>query len=673
MNNQRRHPLHSMKNSLSMRLLSFLATLCLLFVIPAKAAQSGDFTYTSTATEVAITGYTAAGGAVTIPGSIGGLPVTSIGNNAFFNRSGLTSVTIPNSVKSIGDYAFYDCYLLTSLTIPNSVTSIGNRAFSSCSGLTSVTIPNSVTSIGSSAFSYCTGLTSVAIGNSVASIGSSAFYYCTGLTSLTADAANPNYSSMDGVLFDKKQTTLIQYPIGKTGGYTIPNGVTSVGSDAFYYCRGLTSVTIPNSVTSIGSSAFSYCTGLTSVAIGDSVVSIGSNSFYSCSDLTSVTIGNSVTSIGSSAFSNCSGLTSVTIPNSVTSIGSSAFSYCTGLTSVAIGNSVASIGSSAFSNCTGLTGVTIPDSVTSIGSSAFSYCTGLTSAAIGNSVASIGNSAFSDCTGLTGVTIGNSVASIGNGAFLACPNLLSIYIKGNAPTLDATVFTSNLRSNVYYRLGTTGWTSTYGGLYTVPLGLPTITVQPSSVIANPGENAAFSVIAKTTSPLTLSYQWQKNGLVIQSATAESLHLNSIQSADVGTYTVIITNDIGSVSSAVTLTLNQGTLYTQSQYESAFQVGLNAGMTLGMATGRTQVTDFPNNYGLYSLSQVQALHVGTPLLTKDSASGKFKLTIGVEKSTNLVNFSPMAIPVGAATINAQGEVEFEFTSPDNAAFFRIKSH
>jgi len=616
-----------MKYFLSMRVLSFLAALCLLSVIPAKGAQSGDFHYTATATEVAITGYTGAGGAVTIPSSIGGLPVTSIGNNAFFNRSGLTSVTIPNSVTRIGEYAFYNCYLLTSVTIPNSVTSIGNNAFSRCSGLTSVTIPNSVTSIGYTAFDQCTGLTSV-----------------------TADAANPNYSSMDGVLFDKNQTTLIQYPIGKTGGYTIPNGVTSVGSDAFSNCRGLTSVTIGNSVVSIGNSAFSYCRGLTNVTIGDSVVSIGSNAFNSCSDLTSVTIGNSVASIGSSAFSNCTGLTGVTIPNSVTSIGSSAFSYCSGLTSVAIGNSVASIGSSAFS-----------------------YCSGLTSAAIGNSVASIGNSAFSNCTGLTGVTIGNSVASIGNGAFLACPNLLSIYIKGNAPTLDATVFTSNLRSNVYYRSGTTGWTSTYGGLYTVPLGLPTITGQPSSVIANPGENAAFSVIAKTTFPLTLSYQWQKNGLVIPNATTESLHLNSIQPADVGTYTVIITNDIGSVSSAVTLTLNQGTLYTQSQYESAFQVGLNAGMTLGMATGRTQVTDFPNNYGLYSLSQVQALHVGPPLLTKDSASGKFKLTIGVEKSTNLVNFSPMAIPVGAATINAQGEVEFEFTSPDNAAFFRIKSH
>ena len=409
------------------------------------------------------------------------------------------------------------------------------------------------------------------------------------------------------------------------------------------------------------------------MTIGSGVTSIGEYAFQSCTGLTSVTIGNSVTSIGSGAFQSCSGLTSVTIPNSVTSIGNTAFYSCTGLTSVAIPNSVTSIGIQAFNSCTGLTSLTIGSSVTSIGSGAFQSCTALTTVAIPNSVTSIGSNAFQSCTGLTSVTIGSGVTSIGTSAFLTCPNLLSIYIKGNAPALGTTVFTSNSRSNVYYRSGTTGWTSTYGGLSTVALGLPTITAQPSSIIANPGENAAFSVIAKTTFPLTLSYQWQRNGLAIPSATADSLYLNSIQSANVGTYTVIISNDIGSVSSAVTLTLTQGALYTQSQYDSALQAGLNAGMAVGMATGRAQVTDFPNNYGLYSLPQVQALHVGTPLLAKDSATGKFKLTIGVEKSTNLVNFSPMAIPVGAATINPQGKMEFQFTAPDNAAFYRLETH
>ena len=147
--------------------------------------------------------------------------MTSIGSSAFSLCSGLTSVTIPNSVTSIGGGAFYNCSGLTSVTIPNSVTSIGDNVFRECSGLTSVTIPNSVTSIGGSAFDGCSGLTSVTIPNSVTSIGNFAFADCSGLTSVT-----------------------------------IPNSVTSIGNYAFYYCKGLTSVTIPNSVTSIGDEAF---------------------------------------------------------------------------------------------------------------------------------------------------------------------------------------------------------------------------------------------------------------------------------------------------------------------------------------------------------------------------------------------------------------------------------
>ena len=262
--------------------------------------------------------------------------VTSIGAYAFYNCSGLTSITIPNSVTSIGEGAFYGCSGLTSITIPNSVTSIGERAFYGCYGLTSVTIPNSVTSIEYDAFSSCFGLTSITIPNSVTSIGNYAFSGCSGLTSVT-----------------------------------IPNSVTSIGGYAFSGCSGLTSITIPNSVTSIGEGAFYGCSGLTSVTIGNSVTSIGNRAFSDCSGLTSVTIPNSVTSIGRSAFYGCSGLTSVTIPNSVTSIGSSAFSGCSGLTSITIPNSVTSIGERAFYGCYGLTSITIPNSVTSIGGSAF--------------------------------------------------------------------------------------------------------------------------------------------------------------------------------------------------------------------------------------------------------------------------------------------------------------
>ena len=202
--------------------------------------------------------------------------VTTIGERAFLDCTGLTSVTIPNSVTSIGEGAFGSCTGLTSVTIPNSVTSIGHGAFGSCTGLTSVTIPNSVTTIGDYAFDYCTGLTSVTIPSSITSIEDRAFSYCYSLTSIT-----------------------------------IPNSVTSIGGGAFYYCTGLTSVTIPSSVTSIEGRAFQDCTGLTSVTIPNSVTSIGGYAFEDCRGLTSMTIGSGIRYIHEQAFAACNNLEEV--------------------------------------------------------------------------------------------------------------------------------------------------------------------------------------------------------------------------------------------------------------------------------------------------------------------------------------------------------------------------
>ena len=376
-----------------------------------------------------------------IPSSIKSVTITRgiIPSNAFYNCTGLTSVTIGNSVTSIGSSAFYNCTGLTSITIPDSVTSIGERTFEGCTGLTSVTIGNSVTSIGSYVFDGTAwyndqpdGLvyagkvaykykgtmpsnTSIALKEGTLGIAGNAFYNCTGLTSVTIpdSVTSIGYEAFRGCS-------------GLTS-ITIPDSVTSIGESAFYGCKGLTSVTIGKGVTSIGHNAFNNCTGLTSVTIPDSVTSIGSNAFYGCTGLTNITIPDSVTSIGYSAFYGCKGLTSVTIPDSVTSIGYEAFRYCTRLTSVTIPDSVTSIGDSSFYNCTGLTSITIPDSVTSIGDSSFYNCTGLTSITIPDSVTSIGRYAFYN-TGLTSVTIGKGVTSIGADAFGGCNKLQDIYI-----------------------------------------------------------------------------------------------------------------------------------------------------------------------------------------------------------------------------------------------------
>ena len=192
--------------------------------------------------------------------------VTYIGKNAFVNCYGLTGpLFIPTSVTYIGEFAFQSCSGLTSVTIPNSVTSIGEFAFNNCSRLTSVTIRNGVTTIGEGAFSICTSLTSVTIPKSVTSIGEDAFYACTSLPSIIVDFNNSNYQSIDGVLFNKAGTTLVAFPGGKTGSYTIPDSVKTIDRNAFYGCTGLTSVTIPKSVTSIGQNAFCVCSSLTEV------------------------------------------------------------------------------------------------------------------------------------------------------------------------------------------------------------------------------------------------------------------------------------------------------------------------------------------------------------------------------------------------------------------------
>jgi len=280
--------------------------------------------------------------------------VTSVGNYVFSGFKNIKSVTIPNSVISVGSNAFNGCKSLTSLTIPNSVLCITNNTFSNCSSLTFInvgkgnkrfrsingvlfaknmekltlvrypagrfgayTIPSNVTNIQYGAFLGSVGLTSITIPSSVELLQEEPFAeHCIGLTSINVDDDNPQYSSIDGVLFNKDATTLIRYPEGKKGAYAIPNGVTKIRWGAFLNCTGLTSAAIPNSVTSIEQEAFAG-TSLTSIKIPGSVTSIGAAAFGFCKALTYITIPSSVTSIGELAFDFCDNLTSVTSLNPI--------------------------------------------------------------------------------------------------------------------------------------------------------------------------------------------------------------------------------------------------------------------------------------------------------------------------------------------------------------------
>jgi len=468
-------------------------------------------------------------GSYTIPNTI-----TGLGNYIMRGRGGITSITIPNSVTSIGEGAFYECSSLTSIDIPGSVTNIGGSAFYGCTAIASVTLHEGLASIGEQAFFNC-AITSINIPASVTRIGSGAFaasdnenWYWAGegftgssrLASITVDQRNQNYTSVDGVLFNKAVTELIHFPQGKGGSYTIPNTVTGLTDFAFSYRNGLTSVTIPASVTSIGANVFFGCSKLTAITVDqnnqnyasedgvlfnkekdelirfprgktgsytipNTVESIGKNAFARAGGLTSITIPSSVTSIGETAFA-ATGLKTLTLPNSITHIGSGAFTdnqelQVVGLPdnyyayeedgkggayffygclklerfiasrnnkhystvdgallskdgkrlirvpqgrqgSYTIPNTVTSIAYKAFYKAEKLTSVTIPNSVLNIGDFAFDG-SGITSADIPNSVISIGKYAFTRCAGLASVNIPASVTSIGDFAFYHCTGL----------------------------------------------------------------------------------------------------------------------------------------------------------------------------------------------------------------------------------------------------------
>ena len=429
------------------------------------------------------------------------------------------------------------------------------------SGVTSITIPEkvtynsteySVTSIGNDAFRYCHSLTSIIIPNSVTSIGSYAFSYCSSLTSIKVNANNPNYTSSDGVLYNKDITILICCPGGKTS-ITIPNSVTSIGDGAFSSCSRLTSITIEANIPpTLGTSVFED-TNLAAIYIPDNTLSVYKEAWgtdyifvnnentltihvetpgtladkifdagqrpafvttlivtgtlndddFTCMRETMTSLVDvdlsAITNTTGVNFNNKSKLLKILLPENLTSIGNSAFSFCSSLTSITIPNSVTSIREHAFSECYSLTSVSISNSVTYIGNYAFNGCSSLTSITIPNSVNFIGNYAFQGCSSLTSITIPNGVTSIREYAFYKCSSLTSITIPNSVTSIgdEAFYYCSSLTSITIPNSVTSIGNSAFSGCSS----LTSITI-PNSVTSI-GDDA-FSGCSSLTSITCLS-------------------------------------------------------------------------------------------------------------------------------------------------------------------------
>lgn len=509
-----------MKRKILTSVILAIVCLCTLTVFCSADTHDG-FVYTVQKGEAIITGYTGSTGSLTIPATLNGYPVVGIADAAFKNNEDITMVTISKGIISIGDQAFFGCESLMVVVIPASVTSIGDDAFAFCSKLASLsvnsentafsadgsvlfnfdkteliqypigktagsfTIPETVTTVADNAFAGASKLKAVTVPASVTAMTKDAFEFCGALTNITVNEGNPNFASVDGVLYNKAMTSLLQYPLAKADTtYEIPATVTSIDDWAFGNCAALESVIIPDSVEKIGYAAFANCEGLTAITI-PGTATVGELAFGGCTALESVDMTEGVTSIGMAAFSGCTALKNVTISSAVATIGEmnpatgkyiGAFGNCTALESFTVsednayfcaidGNlfnkaateiikyavgktdaayvlpaTVSTVASEAFAGASNLEIILLSGALRTIGDDAFRECTALTDLNIPDGVTYIGLYAFADCTSLENVTVPSTVQFIGAYAFSGCDSLAKAKVYTQTPVIGTTVF-----------------------------------------------------------------------------------------------------------------------------------------------------------------------------------------------------------------------------------------
>ncbi len=304
------------------------------------------------------------------------------------------------------------------------VTAIATEAFAHATGLTEIHLPDSITDIDPQAFAYCSGLTNITLGARVARIGEWAFRGCTRLASVNVAPANPHFSSVNGILFNRDQTRLLLFPAARSGSYDIPPSVLEIGNDAFARTAALTNLAIPSGVTRIGSWAFDR-SGLAHVALPDTVSTLGTGAFSGCSRLQFIALGTGLSRIEPRTFERC-GLLAIDLPSPIEAIDDW-----------------------AFFNCLHLAQVTLPPSLRSLG-----------------------NRAFQGCASLARIVLPASVRTLGEEALSDCPALTEVVCEGHAPEAGPDLFNGSDQAVTTYFSDTTGWNSPFGGRPAVPAPPP---------------------------------------------------------------------------------------------------------------------------------------------------------------------------------------------------------
>ena len=619
--------------------------------------------------------------------------VSNINSCAFSYCTGLTSISLPNNISNIADETFYGCSELKKVIIPSAVTSIGSCAFRECKALTSIDIPDNVVSIASGAFSHCTGLTTLTIGANIKYISDYAFTGCSGLTSISVSSGNSLYDSRQNcnALIDTKTNNLI---LG-CKNTLIPNGIISIGSNAFYGCSGLTSVSIPNSVTSIGDSAFAACTELENINIPDNVKHMGSYAFASTAWYenqpnglvyvgkilygykgnmapdSSITIQYGTKVIADSAFERCSELTSITIPNSVTNIGYCAFLKCSGLTDINVSDSVAVVESSAFGDTAWYN--LQPEGLVYIGKVAYKY-KGImpsgTEIKIKNGTKGISGYAFYSC-GMTSIEIPNSVTNIGNGAFSYCTGLQSITIPDSVTTIGLEAFSASGINNLIIGSGVV---SIGFGAFQNTTHLTSVTI-PSNV--------------KSIGEKAFGYYYGKNGVYqkVQNFTIYGIKGTAAENyANENGFTFVSTQTTKQISlcnitinptscyfdgtaktPSVTVKDGSTTLTNGTDYTVTYSNNTNVGTATVIITGKGNYSGTASKIFTISAKSISSATVtlGTTSYTYDGTAKKPSVTVkdGTTTLTNGTDYTVTYsnnINVGTATVTITGKGNYTGT-------------